>query len=253
MALSINFYDQYLLITGGTRGIGAAVAQEAIESGGHVVITGTASEPPAWLAECQQRFPAQQLGYEQLDLAADDWLARVDAIVAAYPAFSVLINNAGITRPSDIRDEELTEFAKVIQVNLTAPAMLSARVALGMTAQCYGRIVNISSVLGITSIKGRAAYSSTKTGIIGQTRSCALDFAPDGILINAVCPGFVATDMPRATLGEAGLQKLAQERIPLGRVAEPADLVAPILFLASSLNTYITGQTLVVDGGYVIW
>ncbi|NJL34008.1 MAG: SDR family oxidoreductase [Chloroflexaceae bacterium] len=165
MALSINFYDQYLLITGGTRGIGAAVAQEAIESGGHVVITGTASEPPAWLAECQQRFPAQQLGYEQLDLAADDWLARVDAIVAAYPAFSVLINNAGITRPSDIRDEELTEFAKVIQVNLTAPAMLSARVALGMTAQCYGRIVNISSVLGITSIKGRAAYSSTKRAL----------------------------------------------------------------------------------------
>jgi 3-oxoacyl-[acyl-carrier protein] reductase len=120
-----------------------------------------------------------------------------------------------------------------------------------MTERKYGRIVNISSIFGVGSRAGRSSYSASKSGLIGQTRAIALDLAKDNILVNAVCPGFVLTDLTRRVLGEKGMEEVAGQ-IPLGRLAETSDIAPAVLFLASPLNTYITGQTLIVDGGYLV-
>lgn len=249
--LTISFRDQFVLVTGGTRGIGAAIAQEILACEGHVIVTGTHAEPPTWMLEARNKRPHQVVAYEQLNIATAGWLEQLDTIAHKYSAIPVVINNAGIASVADIRELHLEDLQRVLEVNLVAPAMVVSRLAPGMTARGYGRIVNISSIMGVLSLAGRSSYSASKSGIIGQTRACALDLAKDGILVNAVCPGFIATDMPRKTLGEAGLAQLGQ-RVPLGRVGECADIVSPTLFLASNLNTYITGQTLVVDGGYSI-
>lgn len=249
--LTLSFRDQVVLITGGTRGIGAALAQEVVACEGDVIVTGTGPEPPPWIAELPQRHPEQMVAYEQLMLGADGWLERLEAIVARYPDIDVVINNAGIAQVADIREQQADALRHLLEINLVAPAMVVSRVARRMATRGYGRVVNVSSIMAIASKVGRSSYSASKSGIVGQTRACALDLAKDGILVNAICPGFVATDMPRATLGEEGLTALGQH-VPLGRVAEVQDIVPPTLFLASRLNTYITGEALVIDGGYLI-
>ncbi len=249
--LTISFQNQMVLITGGTRGIGAALAQEVLACQGSVLVTGTGPTPPAWMADLPALAAGQMVRYAQIDFAAPDWGERFDQIVADSPDIDVLINNAGIAGGQDIQQLQVEDMRRMFEVNLVAPAVLVSRVAPAMARRGYGRIVNISSIAGVISIPGRTSYSATKSGLIGQTRACALDLAGSGILVNAVCPGFVATDMPRRTVGEAGLAAIGQ-RVPLGRVADPVDIVPPTLFLASRLNTYVTGQTLLVDGGYTI-
>ncbi len=249
--LTISFQDQTVLITGGTRGIGAALAQAVVACQGHVIVTGTSESAPAWVAALRSQAESPMVAYARLNFAEAGWLEHLDSIVQAHPQIDVAINNAGIAHVADIRQHAIVDIRRVFEVNLVAPAMVTARVAVGMAARGYGRIVNIASILGIGSKAGRSSYSASKSGIMGQTRACALDLAADGILVNAVCPGFVETDMPRRTLGATGLAALGQ-RVPLGRVAQVDDIVAPTLFLASSLNTYITGEALVVDGGYLL-
>lgn len=251
MTLTISFQDQYMLITGGTRGIGEAIAKEAIACQGNVIITGTGSEPPLWLLEARQNFSDQVIDYQQIDFAVDNFLERLDQIVAAYPNISVCVNNAAVNKVSDIRSIPVEDLRRVLEINLVAPAMIAAQLALGMAAKGYGRIVNISSIFGVGSRAGRSSYSASKSGLIGQTRAIALDLASDGILVNAVCPGFVLTDLTYQNLGETGIAEVSQ-KIPVGRLAQPEDIVPSVLFLASQLNTYITGQTVIVDGGYLV-
>ena len=251
MALAISFQDQFVLVTGGTRGIGAAIAREIVACQGNVIITGTGAEPPAWLLQLPDKLPNQIVNYQQLDFTEAGWSERFDEIIDRYPGISVCINNAAINIVSDIRQVRLEDLRKVLEVDLIAPAMIVSCLAPLMAAKGYGRIVNISSIFGIGSHAGRSSYSAAKAGLIGQTRACALDLAADGILVNVVCPGFVATDLTRRVLGEQGMLEIAK-RIPIGRLADPVDIVPSVLFLASKLNTYITGQVLVVDGGYLV-
>ncbi|MDX1521504.1 MAG: SDR family oxidoreductase [Anaerolineae bacterium] len=251
MPLSISFKDQTILVTGGTRGIGEAIAREAIACQGNVIITGTGSEPPVWLTEIAEATPDQAIDYQQINFAEAGWTNRLDDIAAHYPNISTCINNAAINIISDIREVKLADLRKILEVNLVAPAMITSRLAQSMTKAGYGRFVNISSIFGVESRVMRSSYSASKAGLIGQTRAVALDLAPDGILVNAVCPGFVATDLTRQVLGQDGMAEVST-RIPVGHLADPADIVPPVLFLASRLNTYITGQVLVADGGYLV-
>ncbi|MCP5104488.1 MAG: SDR family oxidoreductase [bacterium] len=251
MSLNISFENQSVFVTGGTRGIGETIVKELAACKADVIFTGTGSEPPQWLTWLGNKFPRQTITYHQLDFSETTWENHLDTIIGQYPVISVCINNAGINVVSDIRRVNPDDLRKVLEVNLTAPAIITSYLARGMAKKGYGRIVNISSIFGVGSRAGRSSYSASKSGLIGQTRACALDLAKDNILVNAVCPGFVLTDLTRRVLGEEGMKEVAQQ-IPVGRLAETKDIVPSILFLASGLNTYITGQALIVDGGYLV-
>jgi NAD(P)-dependent dehydrogenase (short-subunit alcohol dehydrogenase family) len=157
MPLDISFQDQTVLVTGGTRGIGQAIAQESIACRGHVIITGTGNEAPSWLKKVQTNFPEQIIDYVPLDFAQAGWPDRLDQLMARHPYISVCINNAAINIVADIRNVAAEDLRKVLEVNLVAPAIVAARVAPAMADKGYGRIVNISSIFGVGS---RAGFKS---------------------------------------------------------------------------------------------
>lgn len=247
----ISFENQLVLITGGTRGIGANIVKKVVESCGDVIFTGTGICEPDWLEPLKRKYKKRKIEYISLDFTKSQWIDRFSDYFENIPEISVCINNAGINVISDIRNINIEDVENVVDVNLIAPAIITSKISKKMTLCGYGRIVNISSVYGIGSRSGRSTYSATKFGLIGQTKACALDLANSNILVNAVCPGFTLTDLTSQVLGKKGIEEI-ETRIPIGRLAETAEIVPAVLFLASSLNTYITGQTLVVDGGYLI-
>lgn len=188
-----------------------------------------------------------------LDLLDEDSVASFCRLMREGPLRpDILVNNAGINiiEPIDLLQDGSWE--SVIKVNLTGAMKLSRAAAKAMKEDgIAGHILNISSVWGVISKGGRAAYSAAKTGLIGLTRAMALDLAPDRILVNALCPGFTDTALTRTSLGVEGMEEI-KKRIPLGRLACVEEISRAALFLCSSRNTYITGQTLVIDGGYSI-
>lgn len=250
MGLTISFKDQLVFVSGGTRGIGETIVKELVACEANIIFTGTGETPPVWLTGLKTQYPGQMIDFCQLDFSKETWIKRLEKITANYPEISVCINNAGINIVSDIREVKPGDLRKILEVNLAAPAIITSYLAKGMTKRKYGRIVNISSIFGVGSRAGRSSYTASKSGLIGQTRACALDLAKDNILVNALCPGFVLTDLTRRILGEKGMEEVSGQ-IPLGRLADTKDIVPSILFLASSINTYITGQVLIVDGGYL--
>lgn len=214
------------LVTGASRGIGAAVAR-ALAEAGHEVLG-----PPRG----------------ELDLAdAASIAAYLDGARGA--GIGVLVNNAGINPIVDfaaLRDED---WQATLQVDLSAPMQLMRGLLPGMQAAGWGRIVNVSSVFSLVTRAERAAYSAAKAGLNGLTRAVAVEAAPHGVLINAVCPGYVETDLTRANNPPEQLAAIART-IPLGRLAQPDEIARVVAFLCSEANTYITGQTLVADGGF---
>jgi len=251
MSIEISFKHQLVFVSGGTRGIGKTLVEELAACEANIIFTGTKENPPAWLTRLKNQYPGQKIDFHQLDLSKEAWINALEEIIADYPGISVCINNAGINIVSDIREVKPADLRQILEINLTAPAIITSHLAKGMAEKKYGRIVNISSIFGVSSRAGRSSYSASKSGLIGQTRAVALDLAKDNILVNAVCPGFVSTDLTRRVLGEKGMQEVSGQ-IPLGRLAETSDIAPAVLFLASPLNTYITGQTLIVDGGYLV-
>jgi 3-oxoacyl-[acyl-carrier protein] reductase len=213
------------LITGASKGIGKAVA-DAFRANGAVLLTPSHAE---------------------LDLSSD---ASIDKYLAGIgKKADILVNNAGINPLGSAEDYSDADLAAVIQVNLTAPMRLIRGLLPYMRAQRYGRIVNISSVWSLVSKPRRFAYSTAKAGLNGMTRAAAVECAQDGVLVNAVAPGFVNTELTRKNNSEAELLAIAQ-LIPAKRLAEPSEIAAVAAFLASERNAYITGQTIAADGGY---
>lgn len=245
--LSIEYNQQTVLITGGTRGIGETLAREVATTAHRLIITGTSEHAPAWIQEHPQR---DRISYKPLNFLGSDWTSQIEAITAQYPEIDVCINNAGMAINADIREIKIEDLRAVLEVNLVGATMLTSRVARNMAERRYGRIVNVSSIYGQTSRPGRSSYSAAKTGLLGATRAAALDLAAVNVLVNAVCLGIVLTEMPRKILGEQGLKEISAQ-IPLGRGAETWEVIPHILLLASRLNTYMTGQTIAVDGGYL--
>lgn len=226
------------LVTGGTRGIGAATAVALRDAGLDVVVTGTTVDGPR----------PQGCGYLQAEFS-DTQHAAAFAAQIADAEFSVLVNNAGINKIGPLADYTLADLERILQVNLVAPFLLCRAVVPGMRARRYGRIVNITSIWGVVSKAGRSAYSSSKFGLFGLTRALALEVAADNVIVNCVAPGVVETELTRQTLGEAGIADLVRQ-VPAGRMARPEEIARYVRFLAGEENTYMTGQTLVVDGGF---
>ena len=232
------FEGRLAVVTGGTRGIGRAVAERLREGGARVLVTGTRPEGPA-PAGCEYRVA------DFSDPAATEALAR--ALRALRPA--ILVNNAGVTRPQPFEEIETPEFLRVHRINLVAPLVLSRAVLPGMRAARWGRIVNVGSIWGVISKAERATYSAAKFGLDGMTAALAAEVAGDGVLANCVAPGFVETDLMTGLLPEAQRAALAAQ-VPMKRFARPEEIAALVVWLCSPENTYMSGQQLVIDGGY---
>ena len=250
MKYAIDFTNNTVLITGGTRGIGAEVIKAIASVNGNVIFTGTSKSPPKWLDAESKKYNNTRFKYYQLELGTDRWENQIDYIIIENDDISVCINNAGINKISEIDEIETNDLRKILEVNLLAPIVITSKISKIMKHNQYGRIVNVSSIFGISSKIGRSSYSASKAGLIGQTKTAALELAGSNILVNAICPGFTRTDLTEQILGEEGIREISKT-IPLGRLAEPHEIASAILFLASSLNTYVTGQTLIADGGYL--
>ena len=213
------------LVTGTARGIGAAVVNRLRQDGLRVLT------------------PSR----DEMDLLSTD---SINAYLShLIEPVDVLVNNAGINplgALAEIRDSDLCD---TIQVNLIAPLRLIRGLAPGMIERHYGRIVNISSIWGTVSKPGRVSYTLSKAGLNGMTRSLAVELAPCNVLVNAVAPGFVNTELTRQNNTPQEIEKI-QQAIPARRLAEPAEVAEVVAFLCSDRNTYIVGQTLLVDGGF---
>lgn len=239
-----DFSGSIAVVTGGTRGIGRSIAELLLEGGAEVIYTGTKEA-----AEHEIKGGR----YEQLDFTSDDSVSRFfKDVVEKTVGIDILINNAGININEPIDQISDNHWDAIVKINLTG-AMKTLRAVSRVMKQGGkgGKVVNISSIWGVISKPKRNAYSAAKTGLIGLTRANALDLAPYGILVNALCPGFVNTELTSRMLSKEEREQLARE-VPLGRFAEVDDIARVAVFLCSKFNTIITGQTIVADGGFTI-
>jgi NAD(P)-dependent dehydrogenase (short-subunit alcohol dehydrogenase family) len=247
-----NLFDlggRVALVTGGSKGLGKAMARGFAEAGSDVVISSRhGDELEAAAAEIRQGTGVR-VGHVVADMARRDDVERLAAeSLKAMGKVDVLVNNAGSNLPQPIDQVRDEDWDRIVQLNLTSCMALSRALAPGMKERRWGRIIHISSVLGLTGKAGRSAYSATKSGLIGLTRASALDLGPFGITVNCIAPGPFLTDLPMRILSEEERARFAT-RTALGRWGEPRELTGPALLLASEAGSYITGSVLVVDGG----
>lgn len=236
------------LVTGASRGIGKAIALSLAEAGADVVVNYAGSEDAA--SEVVKQI--ESLGRKSFKVKADVGIsAQVDdmvkQVVDTFGKIDILVNNAGITRDNLLMRMKEEEFDQVIHTNLKGVFNSIKAVTRPMMKQRSGRIINISSVVGVLGNAGQANYVAAKAGVIGLTKSAARELATRGITVNAVAPGFIETDMTDKLSEDMKEQLLTQ--IPLTRLGQPDDIARVVRFLASGDSAYMTGQTLHVDGG----
>lgn len=214
------------LVTGGSRGIGKAIAEQ-LSSEGYKVYTPTRNE---------------------LDLSSEKALS--DFIRAhQFEYYDVIINNAGINDINDIDEITDDEIERTMKINLVAPLKLLRAFVPSMKSNGYGRIVNIGSIWGVVSKRGRVVYSASKHGIHGITKTLAVELAEHNILVNTICPGFTLTELTYKNNTPEQIAAISED-IPIKRMAEPSEIADAVCYFASDKNTYITGQLITVDGGF---
>ena len=236
------------IVTGATRGIGRGIAVEFAKQGANVAFTYSASVEAAKALEEELRsYGVKAQGYQSnaADFDAAQELAK--EVNSAFGAIDILVNNAGITRDNLLMRISEEDFDKVIEINLKSVFNLTKAVIRPMMKQRAGSIINMSSVVGLKGNAGQANYAASKAGIIGFSKSIALELGSRNVRSNVIAPGFIETEMT-AKLDEKVVQSW-RDGIPLKRGGKPEDIANACVFLASDLSSYITGQTLSVDGG----
>jgi 3-oxoacyl-[acyl-carrier protein] reductase len=245
--MKIDLTGRTALVTGSTRGIGRAIAESLAESGARVAVV---SRDQARSAEA-----AAAIGNGARGFAADvsdvaSIVTMVDGVEKEFGQIDILVNNAGLTRDNILFRIKDDDWDAVLDANLRGAFVAIRAAARGMIKRRWGRIINIASVVGLTGNKGQANYAASKAGLIGLTKSIAKELGSRNVLVNAVAPGFIETDMTAAMTPDARAALSGQ--IPLERLGTPRDIAGVVTFLASEHAAYVTGQTLVVDGGMVM-
>jgi 3-oxoacyl-[acyl-carrier protein] reductase len=245
--MRIDLTGRVALVTGSTRGIGRAIAETLASCGARVAVVGRDAAKAAEVAA--------QISPEARGFACDVGdVASVTALIAAvedaFGQVDILVNNAGLTRDNIMLRLKDDDWDAVIDANLRGAFVAIRAATRGMMKRRWGRIINISSVVGLVGNKGQANYAASKAGLIGLTKAVAKEFASRNILANAVAPGFIETDMTAVMTAEA--RAALTGSIPLERLGSPRDIASMVAFLASDHAAYITGQVLVVDGGMVM-
>lgn len=249
MASPFDLSGRVALVTGGSKGLGKAMARGFAEAGANVaicsrnpkeleaaleeILAGTSAQGVWFEADLTQRGAAQEL---------------VDKVIAKLGQIDILVNNAGTNVPEDAGEITDEAWDRVVELNLSSCMALTRAVVPGMKERGWGRIIHISSIMALSSKAGRSAYSATKSALVGMARAMALDLGPHGINVNCIAPGPFLTDLPGSLLSDAEKQVFANGTA-LGRWGDPREMAGPALLLASDAGSYITGETLVVDGG----
>ena len=242
----MKFEGQVALVTGASRGIGAAIAMELARAGMKVTGTATTQAGAEKIADALACFPGcAGRVLDVTDAAASD--ALVDAVVKERSGLQVLVNNAGITRDNLAMRMKDEDWDAVLDANLKGVFRMSRSVMRTMMKQRYGRIINITSVVGACGNPGQANYAAAKAGVAGMTRALARELGSRNITVNCIAPGFIETDMTAALSQDQ--QKVLLGQIPLGHLGKPSDIAHAVAFLASAGASYITGQELHVNGG----
>jgi len=246
--MEIRLDGKVSLITGSTRGIGNAIAHKLASSGSSVIITGTNEERASRVAnEIKEKYNVETLGVG-MDISDPESVEEAfKKIYERFDGIDILVNNAGITRDKLFLRMNLEDWEEVLRVNLTGTFLVTKQALKKMIKQRWGRIVNVSSVVGFIGNVGQVNYATTKAGLVGFTKSLAKELAPRNILVNAVAPGFIETDMTANLPDE--VKERYKEQIPLGRFALPEEVANVVVFLCSDLASYITGETIHVNGG----
>ena len=232
------------IVTGASRGIGRAIAEKLVADGFFVVGTATSANGAAAISEY---LGDNGKGYELNVADAASIQAFIDSITDSYGTPAVLVNNAGITRDNLLMRMKDEEWDDIINTNLTSIFRMSKAVLRGMMKARYGRIINISSVVGSTGNAGQTNYAAAKSGMVGFSKSMAKEVGSRGITVNTVAPGFIDTDMTKELSDD--IKNALLGSIALGRLGEPAEIAHAVSFLASEHASYITGETLHVNGG----
>lgn len=245
--MKIDLVGKNALVTGSTRGIGRAIAESLAAAGARVAVVG---RDQARAAEAAAAIGSGARGFAADVSDPASVVALVEAVEKEFGQIDILVNNAGLTRDNILFRLKDDDWDTVLDANLRGAFVAIRAVARGMIKRRWGRIINIASVVGITGNKGQANYAASKAGLIGLTKSVAKELGSRNVLVNAVAPGFIETDMTAAMTPEARAGLAGQ--IPLERLGTPQDIAGVVTFLASDQAGYITGQTLVVDGGMVM-
>lgn len=240
---------QVALVTGAGRGIGFSIARGLAEAGALVVVNDVSEQ--AAHAACDRLVgaggKAEAAAFDVTDHAAGE--RAIDAVVARHGKLDILMNNAGILIRKPVETHSMADWDKVIAINLTSYYAIARAAARHMRQAGYGRIINTASLMGISSRPGVISYVAAKHGVVGITRALAAELGPYGITVNAIGPGYIETEINKATLADEKFHKQVADRTPLGRWASPDELAGPAVFLASPAGGFVSGHVLMVDGG----
>ncbi|MEG9296622.1 3-oxoacyl-[acyl-carrier-protein] reductase [Mangrovibacillus sp. Mu-81] len=247
----MNVNGKVAIVTGASRGIGREIALELAREGANVVVNYSGSESKANEVVDEIKSIGREALAIQCNVADSESVqSMVKETISHFGALDILVNNAGITKDNLLMRMKENEWDDVININLKGVFLCTKAVTRQMMKQRSGRIINISSIVGVSGNPGQANYVAAKSGVIGLTKTAAKELAPRGITVNAIAPGFISTDMTDQLPEDVRNEML--KLIPLNRFGDPKDIAKVVSFMASESSSYITGQTLHIDGGMVM-